>query len=162
MAQNFKKLKHLAIHTSEVNQSFDRLKVFNNLKDEDLKIIEKLNLKRFRIFRDNSVITDKSLESLAKFQNLGQIHFNFGKITDSGICHLIKNSPKLKILILNDKSINETTIEAFIEKALNNPKSYYQFIVCVDLPTKRYVGKRITDKTYPRNLMIRKLGSSWE
>ena len=125
------------------------------MKDEDLKIIEKLNLKRFRI-RHSSVITDKSLESLAKFKNLGQIQFTFGEITDSGICHLIKNSPKLKIFILNNKYVNETTIEAFIEKALNNPKSYYQFIACVNLPTKRYVGKRITDKTYPRNLMIRK------
>jgi hypothetical protein len=49
-------------------------------------------------------------------------------MTDSGIYHLIENSPKLKTIELNDKHINATTFEAFIEKALNNLKIYYKFM----------------------------------
>jgi hypothetical protein len=53
-------------------------------------------------------------------ENLSELRIFSGFMTDSGIFYLIKNSPKLKTIELNDKHINETTIESFIEKTLNN------------------------------------------
>jgi hypothetical protein len=61
----------------------------------------------------------------------------------SGICHLIKNCPKLKTIKANDEQIIETTIEAFIEKALNNPKTYHKFISSNILSRKRVINNTI-------------------
>jgi hypothetical protein len=69
-------------------------------------------------------------------------------MSDSGICYLIKNNPKLKNIELIDRHINETTINAIIEKALNNPKNHFKFRV-------KYSKKRlITEKLIPKNLLL--------
>ncbi len=44
-------------------------------------------------------------------ENLSELRIFSGFMTYSGICHPIKNSPKLKTIELNDKHVNETTIE---------------------------------------------------
>jgi hypothetical protein len=73
-----------------------------------------------------------------------------GFMTDSGIFYLIKNSPELKTIELNDKHINETTIEAFIEKALNNHKIYYEFM-------SQFINRKIfISNKIPKNLFIKK------
>ncbi len=83
-------------------------------------------------------------------ENLSELRIFSGFMTDSGICHLIKNSPKLKIIELNDKHINETTIEAFIEKALNNPKVYYKFM-------SQFINRKIfISNKIPKNFLIKK------
>jgi hypothetical protein len=75
---------------------------------------------------------------------------------DSGVCHLIKNSPKLKTIALNNSYINETTIKAFIGKALNNPKTYNKFISQDIFPDNQRLKMRITNQFIPENLLIKK------
>jgi len=53
----------------------------------------------------------------------------------------------LIFIYLNGKHINETTIKVFIEKALNNPKTYYKFIA---------LQKRFTNNSISINLLILK------
>jgi hypothetical protein len=75
MVKNFKKLKRLRIYASEVNQSFDRFKVFNNLdvfelilwsfEDKDMEVIETLNLAQFSLYSKCNSLSD---EILYKFQ----------------------------------------------------------------------------------------------
>ncbi len=75
MVKNFKKLKRLRIYASEVNQSFDRFKVFNNLdvfelilwsfEDKDMEVIETLNLTQFSLYSKCNSLSD---EILYKFQ----------------------------------------------------------------------------------------------
>ena len=60
-------------------------------------------------------------------QNLSKVYINSHKITDSGICDLIKKSPNIKTLYVNNSFINEKTIEAFTERANNNQKIQYKF-----------------------------------
>jgi hypothetical protein len=83
-------------------------------------------------------------------ENLSELRIFSGFMTDSGICHLIKNSPKLKTIELKDKHINETTIEAFIEKALNKPKIYYKFM-------SQFINRKIfISYKIPKNFLIKK------
>jgi hypothetical protein len=68
-------------------------------------------------------------------------------ITNSGLCHFIKNAPKLKTIEINDKHINET-IKALIERASSNPRIFYKFM-----------SQKINRKTFilvaiPKNLSI--------
>jgi hypothetical protein len=138
MAKNFKKLKRLRIYASEVNQSFDRLKAVNNLDvfelilwsfgDKDMEVIETLNSTQFSLYSKCNLLSDEILYKLSKMKRLSKLCFTSGILSDSGVCHLIKNSLKLKTIELNYKHINETTIKGFVEKALNNPKIYYKFI----------------------------------
>jgi hypothetical protein len=87
---------------------------------------------------------------LSLMENLSELRIFTGFMTDSGICHLIKNSPKLKTIELNDKHINETTIEAFIEKTLNNLKIYYKFM-------SQFINRKILfSNKIPKNLLIKK------
>ncbi len=78
-------------------------------------------------------------------ENLTELRLFSQYIPDSGIFHLIKNSPKLKTIELNDKRINETTITAFVEKALSNIKTFYKF-----MSQKSFVWSDI-----PKNLVIK-------
>jgi L-rhamnose isomerase len=74
--------------------------------------------------------------------------YNSMNMNDSGICYLIKNNPKLKAIELIDKHVNETTINAIIEKALNNPKNHFKFKV-------KYLKKKlIIEKLTPKNLLL--------
>ncbi len=69
-------------------------------------------------------------------------------ITNSGLCHLIKNAPKLKTFEINDKHINETTIKALIEKASSNPRIFYKFM------SQKFNRKTFILITIPKNLLI--------
>jgi hypothetical protein len=60
-------------------------------------------------------------------QNLSKVITNSKKTTDSGICDLIKMSPNIKTLYVNEIYINNKTIEAFTERANNNHKIQYKF-----------------------------------
>jgi hypothetical protein len=74
--------------------------------------------------------------------------FNSGNISDSGICHLIKNSPKLKIIELNKICVNKKTLRALINKALKNPNTYYKF-------NERNINEILSIfETLPKNLLI--------
>lgn len=158
LAKNLKNLKHLSISAREVKESFKRFKVFNNLevfvlsfrslKDIDMKIIETFNLTKLEIF--SSQLKDESLKDLTKMKRLAELRITYGSMTDSEICELIENSPKLKSIEMNDNQIKETTIEAFIEKALNNPKTNFKFIV------KKFKRIRFTNKNILKNLLIEK------
>jgi hypothetical protein len=166
MAKNFKKLKRLTIYASEVNQSFDRFKVVNNLdvfelilwsfEDKHMEVIETLNLTQFSLYSKCNPLSDQILDKLSKMKRLSKLCFTSGILSDSGVCHLIKNSPKLKTIELNDKHINETTIKAFIENALNNPKTYYKFISEDIFPDNQRLKMRITNQFIPENLLIKK------
>jgi hypothetical protein len=159
MAKQLKNLKHLSITAEELNKSFKRLKAFNSLevfelvlydfREEDIKVIETLNLTKLEIYLGIHDISDEPFEKLAKMKRLSKLLLDFKSEFDSGICQLIKNSPKLKTIELNDKHMNETTIKAFVEKALNNPKTYYKFIA------QNCATKRITDNI-PKNLLLLK------
>ncbi len=52
--------------------------------------------------------------------------------------------------------INETTIKAFVEKALNNPKIYYKFISQDIFPDNQRLKLRITNQFIPENLLVKK------
>jgi hypothetical protein len=82
-------------------------------------------------------------------ENLTELRLLSQFIPDSGICHLIKSSPKLKTIELNDKRINGTTIPAFIEKALNNPKTSYKII------SQNFKRKSFICSDVPNNLVIK-------
>jgi hypothetical protein len=160
MAEKLKNLKRFKISTPEVNHSFALFKIFNNLeafelisnelKDEDMKVIETLNLTKLEILFSKQ-ISDELVKKLVKMKRLSEFYLNSKTITDSVICYLIKNSPKLKTFLTNDKHINEKTIEVFIEKALSNPKINYKFI------SKELNRKRLTNDRIPKNLSIQKL-----
>jgi hypothetical protein len=166
MAKNFKKLKRLRIYASEVNQSFDFLKAVNNLDvfelilwsfgDKDMEVIETLNLTQFSLYSKCNLLSDEILYKLSKMKRLSKLCFTSGIFSDSGVCHLIKNSFKLKTIELNDKHINETTIKAFVEKALKNSKTYYKFISQDIFPDNRRLKMRITNQFIPENLLIKK------
>jgi hypothetical protein len=82
-------------------------------------------------------------------ENLSKLRIFSGSMTDSEIYHLIENSPKFKTIELNDKYIYETTIEAFIEKALNNLKIYYKFM-------SQFINRKIfISNKNPKNLLIK-------
>jgi hypothetical protein len=82
-------------------------------------------------------------------ENLSKLRIFSGSMADSEIYHLIKNSPKLKTIELNDKQINETTIEALIEKALKNLKIYYKFM-------SQFINRKIfISNKNPKNLLIK-------
>jgi hypothetical protein len=163
VAKNLKHLKRLTIHTSELNETFEILKVFNikfleifalildTFKEEDLKIIKTLDLTKFSTFSGFNHLMDNSLEIFTEMKRLTELRTTFEAITDSGICHLIKNCHKLKTLHIFDKHINETTIEAFSLKALCNPKTNYQFI------SRTLNNKRFTNEVIPKNLIIEKM-----
>jgi hypothetical protein len=150
-----------------LNQSFERLNVFNNLQtfelivsyiksEEDMKVIETLNLTKLQIniiVRKNCS-TEQTLKKLAKMERLSELRLTFEEISASLVYQLIKNSPKLKAIELNDKHINETTIKAFVEKALNNPKIYYRLIA---RESKRKNRMTLNNRNLPKNLLIQKL-----
>jgi hypothetical protein len=167
MAENLKNLKRFTIRTDYLNQSFERLNVFNNLQtfelivsyiisEEDMKVIETLNLTKLQIniiVRKNCS-TEQTLKKLAKMERLSELRLTFEEISASLVYQLIKNSPKLKNIELNDKHINETTIKAFVEKALNNPKIYYRLIA---RESKRKNRMTLNNRNLPKNLLIQKL-----
>jgi hypothetical protein len=152
LAKNLKNLKHLSISAREVKESLKRFKVFNNLevfvlsfislKDTDMKVIETLNLTKLEIF--SCELKDESLKELTKMKRLAELRLTYGSMTDSGICELIENSSKLKTTEMNNNHIKETTIEAFIEKTLNNPKTNFKFNV------EKLNRIRFTNKSIPK------------
>jgi hypothetical protein len=156
-----KKLKHLIINANQLNYSFLLLKVYKNLKNfelsleefrnEDMEVVGKLHLTKLQINHCFSGINDETLEKLSQMKTLTELCFGFEEITDAGICHLIKNISKLKTIYVTNKHINETTINAFTEIALNNPKINYKFIA------QDYNRKRLTNNSIPKNLLIEKL-----
>jgi hypothetical protein len=163
VAKNLKNLKRLTVHTSELNETFEILKVFNikflevfalildTFNEEDLKVIDTLDLTKFSTFSGFNHLMDKSLEIFTDMKRLTELRATFEVITDSGICHLIKNCHKLKTLHVFDKHINETTIKAFSLKAFYNPKTNYQFI------SRTLNNKRVTNEMIPKNLLIEKM-----
>ncbi len=163
VAKNLKNLKRLTIHASELNETFEILKVFNTkfleifalildtFKEEDMKVIKTLDLTKFSTFSGFNHLMDKSLEIFTNMKRLTELRATFEAITDSGICHLIKNCHKLKNLHIFDKHINEATIKAFSLKAFYNPKTNYQFI------SRTLNNKRVTNEVIPKNLLIEKM-----
>jgi hypothetical protein len=122
------------------------MKVIQNLHLTQLSINCETNYNKF------DFTSNEMLEKIAKMQTLSKLRLRYHKESDTGICDLIKNSPKLKTIELNDKHINDITIEAFVEKALNDPKTYYKFIA-QNSPHR----KRVTINTILKNLFIEKL-----
>jgi len=165
MAQSLKNLKRLTISIPEIVESFDCLKVFkkleifelvlNDLKENDMKIIETLDLTKFIITGSYNDITEESLEKFVNMKRLCELSISFEEITDTGICHLIENCPNLKTLELNNVHINETTIEAFIKKASHNPKTYYKFIARTDYKIDCYSRMRVINSNL-KNLRIKR------
>jgi hypothetical protein len=100
---------------------------FQEFEDQDIKFIEKLDLTKLYLNSCN-FLKSESLSKLSEMKRLSVLRLFSEFMTNSGICQLIKNSPKLKTLELNDKHINETTITAFIEKASSNPKTFFKFL----------------------------------
>jgi hypothetical protein len=161
MAENLKKLKRLTISFANIDENFKTLKVFNNIeffeliliswKNENIKIIETLNLTKLCLTYCYSTLSNESYEILSKMRRMSEIRlniFNSKNTNDSGICHLIKNSTKLTTIELIDRHINETTLNAIIEKALSNPTTHFKFKV------REIKKKFITEKMIPLNLSI--------
>ncbi len=159
LAENLENLKRLIINTYKPNFSFDCLTVFNKMEcfelmfqefeDQDMKFIARLDLTKLHL-NSCPFLREESLLKLSLMENLSELRIFSVFMTDSGICHLIKNSPKLTAMELNDKHINETTIKAFIEKALKNPKVYYKFM-------SQFISRKIiTSNKIPKNLLIKK------
>jgi hypothetical protein len=157
LSENLKNLKQLSINAFKSNFSFEVLTVFNNLEvfvlilwefeDQEMKFIEKLDLTKLHL-NSCTFLKDESLQKLSLMEKLSELRLFSKFITNSGLCHLIKNAPKLKNIEVNDKHINETTIKAFIEKASSNPRIFYKFM-----------SQKINRKTFilidiPKNLLI--------
>jgi hypothetical protein len=166
MAKSLKNLKRLTISIPEIVKSFDCLKVFNKIeifelvfndfKENDMKIIETLDLTKFIITGGYNDITDESLEKFVNMKRLCKLSISFEEINDTAICHLIENCPNLKTLELNNIHINETTIEAFIKKASHNPKTYYKFIARTDYKIDFHSRMRAINSNLLKNLEIRR------
>jgi hypothetical protein len=161
MAKNLKNLKRITISFAYIDESFNALKVFNKIeffeiilttfKNEDIKIIETLDLTKLHLSFCYSNLSHESYVILSKMRRMTEIRlniFNSKNMNDSGICYLIKNNAKLQTIELIDRHINETTINAIIEKALNNPKKHFKFRV------KYLKNKLITEKLIPKNLLL--------
>ncbi len=98
-------------------------------------------------------VNDKTLENLAKMQNLTQLSINCEKIIISGIEKFIKNSPQIKTVYSNDRTISKRTIDAFIERANQNEKIKYEF---TPSDSEYKVMISIINKI-PHNLSVKKL-----
>jgi hypothetical protein len=151
LSENLKNLKQLSINAFEGLTVFNTLEVFAitlwEFEDQEMKFIEKLDLTKVHL-NSCTFLKDESLQKLSLMEKLSQLRLFSKFITNSGLCHLIKNAPKLKTIEINDKHINETTIKAFIEKALSNPRIFYKFM-----------SQKINRKTFilidiPKNLLI--------
>jgi len=90
---------------AKISESFERLNVFNNIKffelklmtieSKDMKVIETLNLAKLYVKNFRTFLSHESLEILSNMGRLSKLMvnlFNSGNISDSKICHLIKNS----------------------------------------------------------------------
>jgi hypothetical protein len=159
LAKNLKKLQRLSINACKVSFSFECLTVFNNLKvlnlvfdefeDQDMKFIEKLHLTKLHINSCN-FLKSESLLKLSKMERLSELRLFSSFMTDSGISQLIKNSPNLKFIELYEKHINDTTVKAFIEKALSYPKTLYKLM-------SHYINRKpFFRNDIPKNLFIKK------
>jgi hypothetical protein len=133
--------------------------IFYRLRDSFYKDID-IHLPQLKSIEFNCTerlsyhcVNDKTLENLAKMQNLIKLSINCKKITISGIEKLIKNSPQIKTIHSNDRTISKRTIDAFIERANQNEKIKYQFIPS---DSKYKVMISIIDKI-PHNLSVKKL-----
>jgi hypothetical protein len=73
-------------------------------------------------------INDKTLKNLAKLQKLSKLLIGSIKMTSSGVKEFIENSPNIKTIKLCHNYINDTTIEAFNERAKLNPKIRFKFL----------------------------------
>jgi hypothetical protein len=105
--KNCKNLKSLKLSFFGLNDNF--------YKDIDI-YLPQLKSIEFDCSRSSHFVTDKTLENLAKMQNLTQLFINCEKITISGIQKFIKNSPQIKKIHSNDRTISKKTIVAFVEK----------------------------------------------
>jgi hypothetical protein len=83
-------------------------------------------------------------------ERLSELRLFSSFMTDSGISQLIKNSPNLKFIELYEKHINDTTVKAFIEKALSYPKTLYKLM-------SHYINRKpFFRNDIPKNLFIKK------
>jgi hypothetical protein len=122
------------------------------LTDEHLDGIH-LYLHQLKSFScDGFFITDKTLHNLSKMQNLSKVCISSRKISDSGICDLIKKSPNIKTLYISNSFINKKTIEVFTERANNNPKIRYKFC---NFDDSFYIPKTYSGISF--NLLIRSI-----
>jgi hypothetical protein len=159
LSENLKNLKQLSINAFKVNFSFEGLTVFNTLEvfalilwefeDQEMKFKEKIDLTKLHL-NSCTFSKDESLQKLSLMEKLSELRLFCKFITNSGLCHLIENAPKLKTIEMNDKHINDITIniKAFIEKASSNPRIFYKFM-----------SLKINRKTFilidiPKNLLI--------
>jgi len=115
-------------------------------------------LTSIKISSDNA-FTDQSLYYLSEMPKLSHIQINafncvLSQITDSGVCHLIKNCSNITTLLLKcNSNITEKSIDSFIEIAKSRPKIQYQFsYVCANSGLKQ----RLTSDSnlLPNNLFI--------
>ncbi len=79
-------------------------------------------------------------------ENLSELRIFSGFMTDSGFCHLIKNSPKLKTIELNDKHINETTIDN--DERARCSRLYSAKSKCSSTSTYRALSHNFPDMKY--------------
>jgi hypothetical protein len=169
---SFKALEHIFIHFTEQLEgsigNIDFLKNCQNLKSLKLSFfglndnfykdidlyLPQLKSIEFDCSRSSPhCVTDNTLENLAKIQNLTKLFINCNKITISGIQKFIKNSPQIKTIHSNDRTISKKTIDAFIKRANNNEKIKYEFIPS-DSRDEVFISKT---HRIPHNLSVKKL-----
>jgi hypothetical protein len=157
------RLKHFSTSIYTITEKTAGLKTFNNLenlkkfeitvyylREEDIKFIEKLNLTKLSII--DGRITNEVLKSLANMPKLLEISLKYGLKFDSRtFCDLIKDSHKLKTILINGEYIYEIIMEALIEKASNDKQTKYR-LIANDSSNRKIVA----NERFPKNLIIEK------
>jgi predicted PilT family ATPase len=127
--KDFKKLKHLAIKGCFPKVNFNSFKSLNSqlfwFKNANIDHLIELNLTLLFV---SFVINDNILRKLAQMKDLRKIYLKYDSITNSEVIDFMRNSPKMHEIHFNEKFINETTIKAITEKAVNDPKIEYKLM----------------------------------
>jgi hypothetical protein len=121
-----------------------------SLTDQNFNDIHKYlpNLKYFSLLSDNK-LTQNTLFSLSKLQNLTRLEMKTSGINDCGAREVINNCPQIRTIIF-DTHIKDIAIRAFVDLALKNPKNQYIFVFRFT-----YFSKfTIDEKDIPNNLSI--------
>ena len=107
-------------------------------------------------------ITDKTLKSVSKIENLSNVCKSAQNITNSAINYFIKKSPQMKHISINfrktfsidvneDKNHIKSTINAFIERVVKYPNIQYTFQLKSDIKIL------FNNHLIPKNLKIKQI-----
>ena len=131
--QKCKKLNQFHIHGLNLKIDLSVLTTF-----DDLNV---LGLHYYGVGSDDIL-------SIARMKNLTKLYLHSKPINPQNISQLISKSDNLNTIYCRKPLINETTIKAFVSKAVKNPSIGYKLINIFS------ANIRISNESIPKNLLI--------